>query len=134
VIRRINSLSKLGKQDSSLPLGGTDDHLSDDQQQFMHRPPPAMFGQAKQEQFQHDQQLLQQTGQHEQPALAAQNLNTEAAPAWRRLLTAMLRPVLKVLRPLLTMDPGNNDHTVAERFINVLTSVPFLAVGLHGLR
>jgi hypothetical protein len=30
--------------------------------------------------------------------------------------------------------PGNNDHSMAERVVNVLTSLPFFAVGLHGLR
>lgn len=60
----------------------------------------------------------------------------------RRCLKAVLRPLVRAAcgaaRAFASsagpQGPGNNDNSMAERIINVLTSLPFIAVGLHGLR
>lgn len=60
----------------------------------------------------------------------------------RRVAKAVLRPVVRavvgaarvVASSAGPQGPGNNDNSMAERIINVLTSVPFFVVGLHGLR
>lgn len=60
----------------------------------------------------------------------------------RRAVKAVLRPMVRAVvacaRAVASsagpQGPGNNDNSMAERVVNVLTSLPFFAVGLHGLR
>lgn len=95
------------------------------------------------------QQQLEQPYHHEAPPTttpAQQQQQPQQQPQQdgmlRRCVKAVLRPVVKAVcraaRALAAnagpQGPGTNDHTRAERIINVLTSLPFFAVGLHGLR
>jgi hypothetical protein len=60
----------------------------------------------------------------------------------QRCFRALLRPVVRLVSRAARVvascagpqGPGNNDNSMAERVVNVLTSLPFIAVGLHGLR
>lgn len=60
----------------------------------------------------------------------------------QRAVKAVLRPVVRAVIGAVRVvssvagpqGPGNNDNSMEERIINVLTSLPFFAVGLHGLR
>lgn len=52
----------------------------------------------------------------------------------RRVLQWLVRGARAVACHVGPQGPGENDSTLAERVFNVLTSVPFIAVGMHSLR
>jgi hypothetical protein len=83
----------------------------------------------------------------QQPSATTSSTTDSGEPAapegfLRRVAKAVLRPVVRavvgaarvVASSAGPQGPGNNDNSMAERIINVLTSVPFFVVGLHGLR
>jgi len=124
-------------------------------EQLMHS-----LGQEQQQQQTHSTQqptasALQQQQQYgprlcqlpavEEPVNSSSSSGSEASGAdgvLRRCLKAVLRPLVRAAcgaaRAFASsagpQGPGNNDNSMAERIINVLTSLPFIAVGLHGLR
>lgn len=59
------------------------------------------------------------------------------APAGR-VAAAVLRPFVRLARALASaagpQGPGNNDACRTEQLVNVVTSLPFILIGLHGLR
>lgn len=57
----------------------------------------------------------------------------QAGPA-RRLLQWLVHGVRSLSRHVSPQGEGNNDATLSERVFNVVTSVPFVLVGLHSLR
>jgi hypothetical protein len=52
----------------------------------------------------------------------------------RRLLQWAVRGARAAGRCVSPQGAGNNDATLGERIFNVLTSIPFVIVGLHSLR
>jgi hypothetical protein len=93
---------------------------------------------------QQQQQLYPLLEQAAEPQAADASSSRSGAPLGflQRAVRAVLRPVVRAVvgaaHALASsagpQGPGNNDNSMTERVINVLTSLPFIAVGLHGLR
>jgi hypothetical protein len=132
LVRRLHQAD--GKQRSSLPSGGSFDSLagfSDCSSESQYDglvllPQPA----AKQ---QHQQQQEQQAV----PETAAE-AEQQAEGGFRRLLKAVLRPVVRFVHAMCStagpQGPGSNDNSLAEQIINVVTSIPFFVIGMQGMR
>jgi hypothetical protein len=96
------------------------------------------------QQHQPQQQLYPVLEHAAEPPSASSSSSRSGAPLGflGRAVRAVLRPVVRAVvgaaQALASsagpQGPGNNDNSMAERVINVLTSLPFIAVGLHGLR
>lgn len=140
LVRRLHQADR--KQQASLPSGGSFDSLSgfsdcSSEAQYdgiVLLPPPAPKQQAQQQ-----QQLEQQLNQSEQTAAAAAEAAAQPAEGgFRRLLRAVLRPVVRFVRTVCSsagpQGPGSNDNSLAEQIINVVTSIPFFVIGMQGLR
>lgn len=62
----------------------------------------------------------------------------QAEGGLRRLVKAVLRPVVRFVHHMCSSSgpqgPGSNDNSLGEQIINVVTSIPFFVVGMHGFR
>eukprot|EP00879_Flechtneria_rotunda_P030008 GHRR01032492.1.p1 GENE.GHRR01032492.1~~GHRR01032492.1.p1 ORF type:complete len:232 (+),score=72.70 GHRR01032492.1:178-873(+) len=94
---------------------------------------------AQQQQVHQHQDTQQQQEPKHQSCQPAHELApaAEAGPL-RRLIKRLLRQVVrfasKVWGAAAPQGPGSNDNSPAERIINVITSLPFVVIGLHSLR
>lgn len=145
--------------DMYLVSGSSYDSLCSLDQQYCEGPTPALCQQHNclEHRVQGGHSGLQQAGQPQQQCLcptlqqeAVEDTSSSGSGAGaggsdgllRRAVKAVLRPVVRAVVGAVRavsscagpQGPGNNDNSMAERIINVLTSLPFFAVGLHGLR
>jgi hypothetical protein len=146
--------------DMYLVSGSSYDSLCSLDQQYCEGPTPALCQQQKCQahRVQWEHSGLQQAAQPQQQCLclapqqeAAEDSTSTSGNGsdvgcsdgpLRRAVKAVLRPVVRAVVGAVRavsscagpQGPGNNDNSMAERIINVLTSLPFFAVGLHGLR
>jgi hypothetical protein len=133
LVRRLHQAD--AKQRTCLPSGGSFDSLSgfsdcsSEYDGLVLLPEPASKQQAQQQQLQQPEQAAPQPA-----AEAAQ----QAEGGFRRLLKAVLRPVVRFVRTVCSsagpQGPGSNDNSLAEQIINVVTSIPFFVIGMQGLR
>jgi hypothetical protein len=135
LVRRLHQADR--KQQASLPSGGSFDSLSgfsDCSSELQYDglvllPPPAAKQQQQEQQWQQSEQTV--------PA-AAEQAEQQAEGGFRRLLRAVLRPVVRFVRTVCSsagpQGPGSNDNSLAEQIINVVTSIPFFVIGMQGLR
>jgi hypothetical protein len=117
------------QQHPNQPLSQTECSQADTLQQYPHH------------QQQHPVIQQQDTQAHaSNPSEISSSSSTDGL--LRRAVKAVLRPMVRAVvacaRAVASsagpQGPGNNDNSMAERVVNVLTSLPFFAVGLHGLR
>jgi hypothetical protein len=136
LVRRLHQAD--GKQRSSLPLGGSFDSLAgfsdcSSESQYdglvLLTPPTA--------EQQQEQQPKQQQENQTVPGTAEEEVQ-QAEGGFRRLLKAVLRPVVRFVHAICSsagpQGPGSNDNSLAEQIINVVTSIPFFVIGVQGFR